>query len=262
MKENILIKKDIYDSGKFKEVINTDFSELYTAGESFSIEDFFNLYNELFLSIPTEGELSHSTLIQKSEQLITPGKSAKDLEIDNLQSTIEDLQKQLLEASEESTNQSVIKEHPRFPNGSVIRRTESSLAPWPWAFLMDQGYKRPIWISDNEFYGSFIKLQGYSGDNQPPRIPDSVIDNIPSGEPVTVENFNNPFIPPQGIDDLEKLRIDLDPGDITLNFVNYNGDIDRYRSALEKDFEEKTNFIVALEASIEDLYKQIQNIKG
>lgn len=263
MKDIIPIVKNIYDSGKFREVVDTNFSELFTTGESISVEDFFNLYNELFLSIPAEGEFSHSALIKKSQQLINPGKDAKDLEIDNLQSTIADLQKQLLEASGDAGNNIVIKEHPRFPNGSIIRRTESSLAPWPWVFVMDQGYKRPLWFSgDPEFYSSFLNISGYNENNPIPRVPDVVVDNIPTGTPVTYENFNDPFIPPQGIDEIERLRITLDPGDVTLNFLAYDGDIDRYRSELERDFAEKTNFIIAVEESIAELQTQIQNIKG
>ena len=84
MKENISIRKNVYSSNKYKEVINTNFSELFSARETFTVEDFFSLYNELFLEIPETGEFSHEALIRKSNQIVTPGNDVKDDEIDNL----------------------------------------------------------------------------------------------------------------------------------------------------------------------------------
>ena len=99
MNDNISIRKNIYSSNKYREVIDTNFSELFSAKENFTVEDFFGLYNELFLEIPETGEFSHESLVRKSNQLITPGEDVKDQEIENLQATIEDLQKQFQKVS-------------------------------------------------------------------------------------------------------------------------------------------------------------------
>lgn len=263
MAEKISIRKIVYGSSKFREVINTNFSE-FTSGDTSnnkpSLEEFFDLYNEMFLEIPETGEFSHQAIARKSQQLITPAKDAKDKEIDNLQSTIEDLEKQLLDATKPDTEAATVKEHPRFPNGSIIARPTNSPMGWPNVFVMDQGFKRAIYFSgDGPFYSSFLELQGYT-DKPVPRIPDTIIDSIPTGTPLTAQNFNDPFEPPRGLEGVEELRITLDPTDAKLDFSNYEGDVERYRSELEKDYTEKGNLIEALKDKIEDISKKIQEI--
>ena len=257
MKYNIPIKKDIYSSNKFREVVNTNFSELFSARETISVEDFFELYNELFLEIPITGELSHTALIRKSQQLIAPGKDAKDKEIENLQALLESLQKELLEANSPDTT--VIREHPLFPNGSMVARNTDS-PHWPDAFYMDQGYKRAILFSgDGEMFKGFKNIIGYS-DREVPRFPDSVIDGIPSGADLTPNNINDKWTPSEFLAESEEIRITLDPEDANLNIDKYDGDYDRYRSELEKDFTDKTNYISALQDKINDIKSKIQQI--
>ena len=105
-------------------------------------------------------------------------------------------------------------------------------------------------------------MSGYTSDNPPPRVPDIIIDDIPTGEPLTEQNFNDEFKPPKGSFEAEEFRIAIDPTDAALNFDKYDGDIERYRDALNKDFDEKTSLIIALEEKIEDFTKQIQSITG
>lgn len=270
MNEKISIRKSIYDSIKFREVVDTNFSELFTPNRAKpSLTEFFDLYNEMFLEIPENGEFSHAALARKSQQLISPTKDAKDKEIENLQSTIQDLQQKLLsEATEDAEALSAPKEHPRFSNGTIIRRPENSPVGWPNVFLMDQGFKRPIYFSGNgEFFKSFLDISGYDVDtkedgNYIPRIPDLVIDDIPTGDPLTEQNFNEPFNPSKFLTEAEEIRINLDPTDAKLNFDSYDGDIDLYKSTLDKDFEEKTNYINALTDKINELKLQIQQIKA
>lgn len=264
MKENIPINKNVYNSDTFREVIDTNFSELLSKKNKISVEDFFKLYNELFLEIPVEGfEMSHEALIRKSKQLFNLDQDSKDKEISNLQSIIENLQKDLLSANQKNDFGQIQREHPRFPNGTLVARFDNSPLGWPDVFVMDQGFKRAIYFSgDSEFFGSFKKLSGYSNDNPVPKVPDFIIDNIPSGEPLTAENFNDPFNPPEGSFEVEELRISLDPTDAKLDPNFYDGDYDTYREVLNKDYEEKTNLIVSLNQKIEDLNKEIQNIIG
>jgi len=262
MDKVIPIQKNIYSSNKFKEVIDTDFSELFNTQDNFGVDDFFNQYNRLFIEIPLSGQSSHTELIRRSSELLGPtGPDAKDREIENLQATIKDLSEQLVTANQPDI--STTREHPRFPNGSMITRPQDSLVGWPDAFVMDQGFKRPIFFSgDQEFYGSFKKLLGYNDNNPAPRIPDFIIDDIPTGEPLTEQNFNDEFIPPKGLFEAEEFRITIDPSDANLNFNNYDGNVEEYRSALENDYSEKTNLIVALEEKINGFNTEIQKIRG
>lgn len=268
MKENISIRKNIYSSNKYKEVIDTDFSELFSVRESFTVEDFFNLYNELFLEIPETGELSHAALVQKSNQLITPGKDVKDNEIENLQATIEDLQKQLLEANQPTAEVENIKEHPRFGNGTMIRRFAASLRGAE-LFLMDQGYKRRFEFNDAEMRDSVLRLLKYTKDNgeadmyKVPAFPDRVIDDIRSGPGLTIGNFNEPWTPSEFLAESEELRISLDPADALLDPRRYDNNYTLYRQELEKDLWEKTKYIEALDDKIDEITQQIENlIKG
>jgi len=261
--DNIIpIQKNIYSSNKFREVIDTRFSELFNTQDNFDVNDFFNQYNRLFIEIPLNGQSSHSELIRRSSELLGPtGPDTKDKEIENLLATIKDLSEQLVTANQPDI--STTREHPRFPNGSIIGRPENSLVGWPDAFVMDQGFKRPIFFSgDQEFYGSFKKLSGYNDNNPVPRIPDFIIDDIPTGEPLTEQNFNDEFNPPKGSFEAEEFRITIDPSDASLNFNNYDGNVEGYRSALENDYSEKTNLIVALEEKINGFTNEIQKITG
>jgi hypothetical protein len=262
MDKVIPIQKNIYSSNKFKEVIDTDFSELFNTQDNFSVDDFFNQYNRLFIEIPLNGQSSHAELIRRSSELLGPtGPDAKDREIENLQAALKDLSEQLVTANQPDI--STTREHPRFSNGSIIGRPENSLVGWPDAFVMDQGFKRPIFFSgDQEFYGSFLKISGYSSNNPVPKIPDFIIDDIPTGEPLTEQNFNDEFNPPKGSFEAEEFRITIDPSDASLNFNNYDGNVEEYRSALENDYSEKTNLIVALEEKINGFNTEIQKIRG
>jgi len=265
MKENILIDKNIYSSDKFREVVNTNFSELTSTREQFNVEDFFNLYNELFLEIPIEGDLSHKALIRKSQQLILPGKDAKDNEIDSLQSLINDLQKQLLAAN--TPDSTIIREHPLFPNGSLVARLKfPGNEIWPDLFYMDQGYKRGVDFSgDDEARSALFSLTNYGvgeNDRKVPRFPNSVIDNIPNGPRLTFDNINDKWTPSEYLAESESLRITIDPSDANLNIDKYDGDYDRYKNELEKDYSEKTNYIQELENKLTIIRNNIQNITG
>ena len=263
--DNIIpIQKNIYSSNKFREVIDTRFSELFNTQDNFDVNDFFNQYNRLFIEIPLNGQSSHSELIRRSSELLGPtGPDAKDKEIENLLATIKDLSEQLVTANQPDI--STTREHPRFPNGSIIARSENSLVGWPDVFVMDQGFKRPLYFTgpgDEEFFRSFKRLSGYNDNNPVPRIPDFIIDDIPTGEPLTEQNFNDEFNPPKGSFEAEEFRITIDPSDASLNFNNYDGDVEEYRNALEKDYSEKTNLMIALEEKINGFNTEIQKIAG
>jgi hypothetical protein len=71
MSENIPIEKQVFDKNTFIKVIDTQFHQLLNnqvAEETptFTIDDFFELYEQLFYQIPKEGDTnSHMYIIQK-----------------------------------------------------------------------------------------------------------------------------------------------------------------------------------------------------
>ena len=71
MSEQIPIEKQVFDKNTFGKVIDTQFSQLLNnqvAEETptFTIDDFFELYEQLFYQIPKEGDTnSHMYIIQK-----------------------------------------------------------------------------------------------------------------------------------------------------------------------------------------------------
>lgn len=69
----IPIQKTVFDKDTFSRVVNTQFSQLINQaalqGEdapSFSIDDFFELYDQLFYQIPRDGDInSHQYILQR-----------------------------------------------------------------------------------------------------------------------------------------------------------------------------------------------------
>jgi len=67
----IPIEKQVFDKNQFGKVINTGFSQLLNQQievptPTFTLEDFFTLYDQLFYQIPKEGEAdSHRYILQR-----------------------------------------------------------------------------------------------------------------------------------------------------------------------------------------------------
>jgi hypothetical protein len=76
MAENIPIEKTVYNKNTFSKVINTRFSQFLTDAEEaetpvFTIEDFFELYEQLFYQIPKEGDTnSHRYILEKEAEYL------------------------------------------------------------------------------------------------------------------------------------------------------------------------------------------------
>jgi hypothetical protein len=71
----IPIEKTVYDKNTFGKVINTQFNQLLNNQEEetpvFTIEDFFELYEQLFYQIPKEGDTnSHQYIIEKEAEYL------------------------------------------------------------------------------------------------------------------------------------------------------------------------------------------------
>lgn len=109
MKISIQLEKDRFGKDSFERVVDTSFKEFgntnnETINEKVSkqatVEDFFNLYIELFYDIPEEGDLSHQTIIKESSEYVNY--NANQEEIEALQLEITSLREQLLEQEQQT----------------------------------------------------------------------------------------------------------------------------------------------------------------
>jgi hypothetical protein len=105
MSEIIPIRSVVYSKDNFTKVVNTQFSELNSVPTTLpetSVENFFELYDELFNDIPREGDINSHRFILEREAEYLGVRIADDNEIQALLQEITDLRQQLLEA--ETTN--------------------------------------------------------------------------------------------------------------------------------------------------------------
>ncbi len=106
MSENVNFQKQVYNKGDYSKIINTSFTQLgvQTIQEQIdqqpTVNDFFNMYNELFYQIPELGETnSHEYLIKKSSEYIDF--EANQELISALQDEIAQLRIELLETQQQ-----------------------------------------------------------------------------------------------------------------------------------------------------------------
>jgi hypothetical protein len=98
----IPIEKQVFDKDQYGRVINTQFSQLLnqqTEEEtpSFTIDDFFELYDQLFYQIPKEGDTnSHRFILQKEAEYL--GVIIDQDDIQALLDEITSLRQQVLDA--------------------------------------------------------------------------------------------------------------------------------------------------------------------
>ena len=88
----IPIEKQVFDKNAFGRVINTQFKQFLNSNveeeqPSFTIEDFFQLYESLFFLIPKEGEInSHQYILSKEAEYL-----GVDINQDNVQALIDEI---------------------------------------------------------------------------------------------------------------------------------------------------------------------------
>ena len=98
----IPIQKQVFDKNQFGKVINTQFSQLLNQQVSeetptFTLEDFFTLYDQLFYEIPKEGDVdSHRVILQKEADYLGIIISQDDIQA--LLDEITSLRQQVLDA--------------------------------------------------------------------------------------------------------------------------------------------------------------------
>lgn len=106
MPENIEFNKQVYNKAQYEKVIDTSFNQLgvqtiqQQIDDQPTVDDFFEMYNELFYDISETGDVnSHEYLIKKSSEYI--GFEANQEEIEALQNEISQLRTELLDAQKQ-----------------------------------------------------------------------------------------------------------------------------------------------------------------
>jgi hypothetical protein len=100
----IPVQKTVFNKDTYGRVINTQFSQLLNQGTteetlSFTVDNFFQLYEELFYQIPKEGDTnSHKYILQKEADYL--GISISQDDIQALLNEITSLRQQVLEAQQ------------------------------------------------------------------------------------------------------------------------------------------------------------------
>jgi hypothetical protein len=109
MSESINFQKQVFNKGNYSKVIDTSFKQLgvqtiqQQIEEQPTVEDFFNMYNDLFYDIPETGEInSHEFLIKKSSEYINFDPNQEEIaalqaEIAQLRTDLLDSQKRVIE---------------------------------------------------------------------------------------------------------------------------------------------------------------------
>ena len=100
MSQQIKIEKTVYNKD-YNKVVNNSFSQLIKPEEENTdiiptIDDFFELYENLFYQIPKEGDInSHKYLISKSSEYL----GISEIDIESLLAEITTLRQELLDAN-------------------------------------------------------------------------------------------------------------------------------------------------------------------
>jgi len=100
----IPVQKTVFNKDTYCRVVNTQFSQLLNqwATEdtlSFTVDDFFQLYEELFYQIPKEGDTnSHQFILRKEADYL--GVSISQDDIQALLNEITSLRQQVLESQQ------------------------------------------------------------------------------------------------------------------------------------------------------------------
>jgi len=101
---NIPVQKTVFIKDDYLKVINTEFNQLIKSEPSaevpsFTIDDFFQLYEDLFYQIPKEGDTnSHQYILQREAEYL--GVSINNEDIQALLDEITSLRQELLDTQQ------------------------------------------------------------------------------------------------------------------------------------------------------------------
>ena len=114
MAENIRLNKNVFNKPQYQKTIDTSFNQLGVKtiqeqlDEQPTVQEFFDMYNQLFYEIPEEGETnSHEYLIKTSSQYINFDEN--DELVEALQREIAQLREELLETQKQLADSSTKK---------------------------------------------------------------------------------------------------------------------------------------------------------
>jgi len=98
------VQSNIYTKSNFKNTIDTDFRQLISISADIviiepTVADIFQNYNDLFYSIPKEGEQSHRYILEKSAEYL--GVNLSTNSVQELLEEITTLNQQLLTTTKE-----------------------------------------------------------------------------------------------------------------------------------------------------------------
>jgi hypothetical protein len=99
----IPVQKTVFNKNSFGRVIDTQFSQLLNQTveetDTFTVDDFFQLYEDLFYQIPKEGDInSHRYILQREADYL--GVSISQDDIQALLNEITSLRQQVLESQQ------------------------------------------------------------------------------------------------------------------------------------------------------------------
>ena len=140
------LETEQYAAKSLRDSINTNFSEFVKPPIDEDIEQFFQIYKEIFYDIPKRGEQSHTKLIEDSKDYVENYVDPKDTTITILSNKIEALQEQI---QDEFQTQS----HPFYSDGSILHVGSTYIG------IMQNGRRRRIlwstwqaWRAANPLY--------------------------------------------------------------------------------------------------------------
>lgn len=101
---NYNLNKTVYNKGAYEKTIDTSFSQVTTPAppieNTISVEEFFNIYNNIFYDIPAEGDInSHAYLVRTSGDYLGAETISEDVQL--LLDEITSLRQQLLAANQQ-----------------------------------------------------------------------------------------------------------------------------------------------------------------
>ena len=179
-KSTITLNREIYSRKGFNQTVGVDFEEFSKKEDTFSVTQFFQLYNALFFDIPRIGAESHYTIKRRSSEFIrgfSADNDPKDDTIDNLNNKVLELEQQLLLASQSDP------QHPFFRNGTLVFKKGS-----PDYYYMDKGYKRMVDHTDT-FLSLLENVLGYNSNTSRTIAPNSILSQIKTGPNLSEGNF-------------------------------------------------------------------------
>lgn len=100
----IPVQKTVFNKDQFGKVVNTQFTQLINQNQVeetpvFTIEDFFELYEQLFFQIPKEGDTnSHRYILEKEAEYLEVSVNQDDIQA--LLDEVTSLRQQLLESQQ------------------------------------------------------------------------------------------------------------------------------------------------------------------